>query len=254
MGKNMAQVIELTSVNNQVVKDAAALSDKKFRDKSGLFLIEGRKCVEEAVKSGIELEKIFSLKEESIVSKEVYLVNEAVLKKISTTATAPDIVAIAKKKKFTIEQLNGKTIILLENIKDPGNVGTIIRTAVALGAAAIILSGDVVDIYNPKVVRSSVGSMFKIPIVQSDDFDKIRYQLRNHKFVGTILDESKSPTTLQEANFNIGTLIMFGSEADGLSEKAQQYVDEYIKIPMRNQVESLNIAISAGIIMYKAMV
>lgn len=247
-------MIELTSINNDIVKDAAALAEKKFRDKTGLFLIEGKKCVEEAIASGIEITKLFSLKNEELENCEKYLVTEPILKKISTTTTAPSIIAIAKKKEYTVEQLDGKTIILLENIKDPGNIGTIIRTAVALGAGAIILSGEVVDIYNPKVIRSSVGNMFKIPIVNSDDFEKIKHQFRNHKFVGTILDEDKSPIELNKANFNIGTVIMFGSEADGLTEKAQQHVDEYVKIPMRNDVESLNIAISAGIIMYKAMV
>lgn len=245
-------MIELTSINNDIVKNTAALAEKKFRDKMGLFLIEGYKPIQEAMACGVEIEKIFFLKEENIAATEKYLVNEAILKKICTTTTACEIVAVAKKKDYIVEQLNGKAILLLENIKDPGNIGTMIRTAVAMGIGAVILSGDVVDIYNPKVVRSSVGNMFKIPVVHSDDFEKIKYQFRNHKFIGTTLDESKSPVPLNDVNFNIGTVIMFGSEANGLSEKAQGFVDEYIKIPMKSGVESLNVAISAGIIMYKA--
>lgn len=247
-------MIELTSINNDVIKNTAALAEKKFRDKTGLFLIEGRKCIEEAMSCGVEIEKVFSLKEENIAAGEKYLVNDAILKKISTTSSACEIVAVAKKKEYKVEQLNGKTIVLLENVKDPGNIGTIIRTAVALGAAAVILSGDVVDIYNPKIVRSSVGNMFKIPVVYSNDFDKIKHQFRNHKFVGTTLDESKSPTELNNTNFNIGTVMMFGSEADGLSEGIQKYIDEYVKIPMKSGVESLNVAITAAIVLYKALV
>ncbi len=250
----MAETVKISSVNNDVVKFAAALEQKKFRDETGFFLLEGKKPIEEAIKAGIVIEKLFSLKEEVFDAKEKFLVTEAVLNKISTTKSAPEIIAVAKKKAYDFHQLNGKVILLLENIKDPGNLGTIIRTASAFGVQLIVLVGDCVDFYNPKVIRSATGNLFQIPIVYNDDFEQIRYQFRNHKFIGTILDPEKSPVDLNKVNFNMPVVIMFGSESDGLSEKAIEYVHEFVKIPLKNEVESLNIAASAGIVLYKALV
>ena len=250
----MAETVKITSISNDVVKFAAALDQKKFRDETGLFLLEGKKPIEEAIKAGIEIEKVFSLEEEIFEAKEKFLVTEAILKKISTTHSAPEIIAVAKKKEYDFTQLNGKTVLILENIKDPGNLGTIIRTASALGVHLIVLCGDCVDLYNPKVIRSATGNLFQIPIVHNDDFEQIRHQFRNHKFIGTILDPAKSPIDLNKVNFNMPVVIMFGSEAEGLSSKAMEYVHEFIKIPLQNEVESLNIAVSAGIILHKALV
>jgi TrmH family RNA methyltransferase len=243
----------ITSLNNEIVKFAASLDQKKFRDETGMFLLEGKKSVEEAINAGIEIEKLFSIEEENYPAKESFIVTEAVMKKISTTQTPPPVAAIAKKKVYKLEKLNGKTILLLENIKDPGNLGTIIRTAAALGVHLIVLAGECVDLYNPKVIRSATGNIFKVPIAYSNDFDKIRHQFRNHKFIGTILDPEKNPVELDKVNFNMPTVIMFGSEADGLSEKAIEYVHEFVKIPLQNEVESLNLAVSAGIILHKAL-
>lgn len=242
----------ITSVNNDIVKFAASLEQKKFRDESGLFLLEGEKPIEEAIKNGIEIEKIFSLKENDFKAKEKFIVTEPVIKKIATTQTPPEIVAIASKKEYDFEKLNGKTVLLLENIKDPGNLGTIIRTATGLGVHLIILSGDCVDLYNPKVIRAATGNLFQIPIAKCSDFKQIRHQFRNHKFIGTILDEDKFPINLNRVNFNMPILIIFGSEADGLSQEAINYVDEFVKIPLQNEVESLNIAVSASIVLYQA--
>lgn len=243
----------ITSVNNDMVKFAASLQHKKFRDEAGLFLLEGKKPVEEAVKAGIEIEKIFSLQEVEYEAKEKFLVNEAVMKKISTTETPPEVVAIARKKEYDFTHLNGKIILLLENIKDPGNLGTVIRTAAGLGVQLIVLAGDCVDLYNPKVIRAATGNIFQIPIACNSDFAQIRHQFRNHKFIGTILDPEKSPTPLNDVNFNMPVVIMFGSEAVGLSDEAIGYVDEFVKIPLQNEVESLNIAVSAAIVLHKAM-
>lgn len=250
----MAETVKITSISNEVVKFAAALEQKKFRDETGFFLLEGKKPIEEAIKAGIEIEKLFSLHEENFEAKEKYLVTESILKKISTTQSAPEAIAVAKKREYDFTKLNGKTVLLLENIKDPGNLGTIIRTATALGVHLIVLVGECVDLYNPKVIRSATGNLFQIPIVHNDEFEQIRHQFRNHKFIGTILDPEKSPVALNRANFNMPIVIMFGSEADGLSPKAMEYVHEFVKIPLQNEVESLNIAVSAGIILYKALV
>lgn len=243
----------ITSVNNDIVKFAASLEQKKFRDEMSLFLLEGKKSIEEAIKNGLKIEKIFSIEETDFEAEEKFLVTEAVMKKIATTQTPPDITAVAHKKEYDFEKLNGRTILLLENIKDPGNLGTIIRTATGLGVHLIVLTGDCVDLYNPKVIRAATGNLFQIPIAKCDDLALIRRQFRNHKFLGTILDSDKSPTDLEKVNFNMPVVMMFGAEADGLSPAAASYVDEFVKIPLKNEVESLNVAVCASIVLYQAM-
>ena len=160
--------MEITSINNDLVKETVKLQQKKYRTEN--FLLEGYKPVEEAYNAGINIEYAFVLKEKADAYKflgdKVILTNEQVLKKISTTDTAPDIVAVGHKKSYSAENLKkAKKVVLLENIKDYGNLGTILRTSVAFGADAIVLYGESVDLYNPKCVRSSVGNLWKIPAI-----------------------------------------------------------------------------------------
>ena len=159
--------MEITSVNNELVKETVKLQQKKYRENK--FLLEGFKAVEEAHLSGLKFERAFVEKNKRgkylFLNCEVIETNEAVLKKISTTNTPPEIVAVAYQKENSFEKLGNK-VILLENIRDLGNLGTIIRTAVAFGIDSIVLYGETVDLYNPKVVRSAVGNLWKINIVQ----------------------------------------------------------------------------------------
>ena len=153
---------EITSVNNELVKETVKLQQKKYRDKTDKFLLEGYKCIEEAFHAGLELEYVFVLKEK--IDEYLYLgaclisTSNPVLKKISTTDSAPDAVAVARKKLYSVEDLkNAKKVVLLENIKDLGNLGTVLRSSVAFGADAVVLYGkECADLYNPKCVRSTV--------------------------------------------------------------------------------------------------
>ena len=166
---------EITSVNNELVKETVKLQQKKYRDKTDKFLLEGYKCIEEAFHAGLELEYVFVLKEK--IEEYLYLgaclisTSNPVLKKISTTDSAPDAVAVARKKLYSVEDLkNAKKVVLLENIKDLGNLGTVLRSSVAFGADAVVLYGkECADLYNPKCVRSTVGNLWKIPVVYLDD-------------------------------------------------------------------------------------
>lgn len=170
---------EITSVNNDLVKETVKLQQKKYRDKENKFLLEGYKCVEEAFNAGLEIENVFVLKDKAehynFLKDKLILTTDAVLKKISTTDSAPDVVAIASKKEYSIKDLkNAKKVVLLENIKDLGNLGTILRTSVAFGADAVVLFGkECADLYNPKCVRSTVGNLWKIPVVYISDFSEL---------------------------------------------------------------------------------
>lgn len=245
---------EITSVNNELVKEVAKLSQKKYRDETKKFLLEGFKAIEEAFKSGIEIEQAFVLKESAskyaFLNDSVVLTTEPVLKKISTTDSAPEAVAVAKQKIYTTADLkNAKKVVLLENIKDLGNLGTILRTAKAFSQDSVILFGDTVDLYNPKCVRSAVGNLWKIPVVQIKDFETLKNAFASFESVAT-LPSAKDTVSLKGFEVKSPYLIMFGSEADGLSHELIDFATKKVTIEMNSDVESLNLSISVAIFLY----
>ena len=242
--------MKITSVNNELVKETYKLQQKKYRDESGLFLLEGDKCIEEAIHSGIKLKNIFVLEGyDKFKSYNPIETTEAVLSKISSTVSAPKAVAVAKQPK---QKWNEKynTVVLLEDIKDAGNLGTIIRTSCAFGVDGIILYGDTVDLYNPKTVRSAVGNLWKIPVFEVKNFEDLKDLCKNFVPVGTLPKSDKS-TWLKDFKFPEKSLIMFGTESSGLSEELKDYAKENITIEMNKNIESLNLSISVGTILYK---
>ena len=241
----------ITSVNNNLVKETVKLQQKKYRDNENKFLLEGFKCISEAFNAGIDIEYAFVSDEKKygFLGEKAILTTEPVLKKISTTDTAPDAVAVAFKKNYTVSDLkNVKKVVLLENIKDLGNLGTILRTAVAFQAEAIVLYGDSTDIYNPKCVRASVGNLWKIPIFQIKDFNLLEQIFGKFQRIATL---PRSKNFLKNFDIKFPALIMFGSEAAGLSDELIKFSTDSVKIEMAETVESLNLAVSVSIILYE---
>ncbi len=237
-------MMKITSVNNELIKETAKLLQKKYR--KGLFLLEGEKCIEEAVNSGVEIVNLFVIEGFSAFRQFSNRIETtaAVLSKISSTDTPPKAVAVAKKieRKWSDKY---RKVILLENIKDAGNLGTILRSASAFNIDAVVLYGETVDLYNPKCVRSSVGNLWKTPVFEIKDL--------------TIFEDFERVATLPKAENTIflkeykpadKVLIMFGSEADGLSEDLKDFATQRVTIEMSSNVESLNLSISSGIFMY----
>lgn len=250
-------MIEITSVNNDLVKETVKLQQKKYRNEKGLFLLEGFKCVSEAVTSGVKLDKVFVLKgksdEYNFIKSEIILTNDAVLKKISTTDSAPDIVAVAYQNKNDIDNLiNAKRVVLLENVSDAGNLGTIIRTASAFKIDAIVLYGGTVDIYNPKCVRSTVGNLWKINIVHIDSIQVLEKYFKGFEVVAT-LPKSNNSVWFNDWQPKDKVLMMFGAESSGLSNDLKNFANLNLTIEMSENVESLNLSVSAGIIMHKML-
>lgn len=246
---------EITSVNNEIVKQTAKLQQKKYRDETKLFLIEGFKPIEEAYLANLDIEKVFVDREKAakydFLKNKIILTNESVLKKISTTDSAPEAVAVAKQKTFSVKDIkDAKKVVLLENIKDSGNLGTILRTAKAFSYDAVVLFGDTVDLYNPKCVRSAVGNLWKIPVVQIKDFQTLKSEFENFEKVAT-LPRAKDTIKLKEFKAKSPYLIMFGSEADGLSEELIDFSTKKITIEMNKDVESLNLSVSVGIVLHE---
>lgn len=247
--------MEITSVNNDLVKETAKLQQKKYRNQSGKFLLEGYKAIREAFDCGIQLDRIFVdkkyLSEYSFVG-DVIETTDAVLKKLSTTDSAPEAVAVGVQKEYDKKLLkSSKKVVLLENIKDLGNLGTIIRSSLAFGADAIILYGDSVDIYNPKCVRASVGNLWKLPIFHFKSLDELRDNFSDFERVATL---PRSNNLLKTYKAKLPTLVMFGSEADGLSDELIEFSTDSVKIEMAKTVESLNLATSVSVILYQLFV
>lgn len=243
---------EITSVNNDLVKETVKLQQKKYRDKENKFLLEGEKCIEEAFQAGVEIEYAFVSNEKKygFLSDKVILTNEAVLKKISTTDSAPDAVAVAIKKTYSVNDLkNAKKVVLLENVKDLGNLGTILRTSTAFGADALVLYGkECTDIYNPKCVRSSVGNLWKIPVIYIESFDELQKYFAGFNRIATLPHTSNY---LKDFETQMPLIVMFGSEADGLSDELIKFSTDSVKIEMASTVESLNLSVSCAVVLYK---
>ena len=248
----------ISSVNNETVKSTAKLLQKKYRDSENKFILEGFKCVEEAILSNIEIETVFleqnkidwAKKFEHTLKDKIIYTTEHVLKKISSTESAPDIVAIAIKKEYSQSDFkNAKKLVLLENIKDLGNLGTIIRSCCAFNADGIILYGsENADIYNPKCIRSTVGNFWKIPFININNTAELKDKFGDFELIATL---PKTNNYLKDFQIKGKTIVMFGSEADGLSKDLIDLSDRQVKIEMSNNVESLNLSVSCAIVLYK---
>lgn len=237
--------MKITSVNNDLIKETAKLlKGGKFRNESGLFILEGNKCIEEGINAGLDIVHIFSSTGFEDMPQRIE-VTEAVLAKISDAKTAPKAVAVAKQLK-PVWSNDYKKVVLLEGIKDAGNLGTILRTATAFGIDAVVLYGDTVDLYNPKCVRSAVGNLWKVPVFKMKDLSVFN----DFERVAT-LPKGNSVISLSDYTPQDKVLVMFGSEADGLSEELKSFATKGVTIEMSENVESLNLSVSAAIVLYK---
>lgn len=243
---------KITSLNNPVVKEVYSLGQKKYRDELGLILLEGEKLIEGAAEGGLSFRYIFSTEPIGLdFDCEVYRVNEKIMEKISTTSSPPKVIGVAKKPENNPDRfLKFKKIILLDSAKDGGNLGTIIRTSAAFGVEGIILYGDCVDVFSPKVLRSTVGTIFKLPVCQIKDISELKKFKNTFKFISTVVN---SKNKISDINFSSPYIMMFGSEAKGLNSELLELSDFDFTLDMKNNVESLNLSMSVGICLWEAM-
>lgn len=236
--------MEITSLNNDKVKYWVKLQEKKFRDQEGLFIVEGDHLVNEAIKCGLAKE-IISLDDFSN-SIPTYKITEEIMKKISSQKSISRICAICFKIK---EKEIGNKIICLDNIQDPGNLGTIIRSAVAFNIDTILLNDKSVDLYNDKVIRSSEGMIFNINVIRCNLYDKLN-ELKNEgfKIIGTSVKNNKLLKNIEKEE---KYAIVLGNEGNGISKEIEELCDDFIYIKMSENCESLNVAVASSIIMYE---
>lgn len=243
----------INELSNNRIKEITKLHQKKYRDELGLFIAEGEKVLEELLNSNAEIVDVIALKGKEIKYniKKIKYVDESVMKKITTTSSVCEVITIAKKRSVSFSDITKKKkLVLLESISDPGNLGTIIRSACAFGIEGIILFGNCVDLYSPKVIRSCTGNFFRLPIVQINNIEELNEELKEYTKIATSLSKENN-IEIRDCNNFEKFIIMFGAEAKGLSNELTNITEKNIKIAMKNDVESLNLAISASIIFYE---
>ena len=235
----------IDSVNNEKIKYFKKLRDKKYILEEKKYIVESEHLVEEAYKSGLLLEVITS-KSDTNYDVKTTLVSEKVLKSISLLPSAPNIMGVVKYKEGN--EIVGNKIVLLDNVQDPGNVGTIIRCALAFNVDTVILSNDSVNLFNDKMIRSSEGTIFKMNVIKMD----LRSAIEKIHSLGikVYYADMNGTIDLDNAKINDYALVL-GSEGKGISDYIKELSDESINIPMNNLCESLNVSVTGGIIMYK---
>ncbi|KMY57812.1 RNA methyltransferase [Geobacillus sp. FSL K6-0789] len=241
----------IESPKNARVKQWKKLQTKKGRDETGLFLLEGFHLVEEAVKSRAPLVELMVDERTAIppgwdVSVPVVIVTEAVMKAISSTETPQGIAAVCRQLPAELEGV--KTALLIDAVQDPGNLGTMIRTADAAGIDAVILGEGCADVYNPKVVRATQGSLFHLPVVKGDLAQWIaRFKEQGIPVYGTALENAVDYRTVPPSS---SFALLVGNEGSGVRREWLEMTTETIYIPIYGQAESLNVAVAAGILLY----
>lgn len=238
----------ITSLDNDKVKYYYKLGKKKYRDINNEFIVEGEHLVLEAYKAGVLKEVLLEEEEVLPIDVEQVEVSREVLKKISTLNSPPKMIGLCEK---IIDTTIGKRILVLDGIQDPGNMGTIIRSAVAFNIDTIVIGDNTVDVYSPKVIRSTQGMIFHVPIVFYS-IDKLIPILKKLKIpvYSTNVKYGENVTTLPKSEKETFALIM-GNEGNGVNPKYLEQSDKYIYIPMNDVVESLNVAIATSIILYE---
>lgn len=253
----------ISSTSNPQIKNLALLQKKaKARKEQGLFVVEGIKMFEEARASGLLVKAYMSesFYQERAMIQEFFtgllyeVVTDAVFNQVTDTMTPQGIMGTVQTPVYTLSRICEKSdafVLLLEDIRDPGNLGTIIRTAEGAGVSGIILNRSCADVLQPKVVRSTMGSIYRVPYYEAEDLAGIITKLKTEGF--ELYAAHLSGLSYDTKGGFLGKCgLLIGNEAGGLSEKVAALADKLIKIPMAGKVESLNAAIAAAILMYEA--
>ena len=252
----------ITSKDNEFVKHVKKLKEKKYRDQSQEFIIEGIKLVKEAIEEKANIKQIIicdNCEDSGIIPKDLMYeiakyncvyVTENILKTMSDVNAPQGIMAIIERNNNENNiDYNKDIIVVLDDIQDPGNLGTILRTVDSIGLNQILVSKGTADCYNPKVVRSTMGAIFRIKIIECADLEQTLKEIQKNNFK-LVVSSLQTNNSLYDINFN-KKVIIIGNEAKGVEPQIQKMADEKIKIPMLGKTESLNASVATGIILYE---
>ena len=252
----------ISSKDNEIIKKIKSLKEKKYRDIENCYIIEGIKLVKEAIAENAKIKQIVVCEDcindgeidtdtlYEIAKFDVVYVTEKVFKTITDVKTPQGIIAVIEKNNINSKiDYNQNIIVALDGVQDPGNLGTILRTVDSANLKQIILSKESADSYNPKVVRSTMGAIFRVNIIEADSLKDMLQEAKknNFKVMVTSLDTKNS---IYDVDYS-KKVIVIGNEANGVSKEVQAIADEKVKIPMLGKTESLNASVAAGIMIYE---
>ena len=250
----------ITSTSNQQIKKLSLLMKKaKERKEQGLFVVEGVKMFGEAPRewlAGVYVSEQFVSNEEhrELLSDVPYeIVADSVFRAVSDTQTPQGILAVVRMPKYTMDDMlrgDQTHLLILESVQDPGNLGTMVRTGEGAGITGVVMNRTTVDLFNPKTIRSTMGSIYRVPFVVADDLEQTLQMLKK-KGVRLYAAHLKGQKQYDAFDYTEATGFLIGNEGNGLSDEIANAADSYIRIPMEGQVESLNAAISASLLMYE---
>ena len=252
----------ITSKDNEFVKHVKKLKEKKYRDQSQEFIIEGIKLVKEAIEEKANIKQIIicdNCEDSGIIPKDLMYeiakyncvyVTENILKTMSDVNAPQGIMAIIERNNSEKNiDYSQDIIVALDDIQDPGNLGTILRTVDSIGLNQILVSKGTADCYNPKVVRSTMGAIFRIKIIECEDLEQTLKETQKNNFK-LIVSSLQTNNSLYDINFD-KKVIIIGNEANGVEPQIQEMANEKIKIPMLGKTESLNASVATGISLYE---
>ncbi|CRX38736.1 TrmH family RNA methyltransferase [Estrella lausannensis] len=264
-------MIEISSVQNPKIKKTLKLLNRKERDETGLFLIEGEREIRRAFETGFPIEALYfsrsffhSGEREALVDSfqskgiELYSLTEAVFRKLSYRENPDGLLAVARQVRKGLSDLDAllKTtdkplLLVAESLEKPGNLGTILRSCDGCGVHALILADQLTDIFNPNVVRASMGTLFSIPIIEAEGKDVLEYLNRHQIAVFAATPEGASEYT--RCDYTQGSAFVVGSEHAGLSKLFREQADKRVFIPMHGIADSLNVSVAATLLIYEAV-
>ena len=252
----------ITSKDNELIKHIRKLKDKKYRDESNEYVVEGVKLVEEAVKENAKIKQIIVCEDTTrtyeipthimleIAKYECIYVSDKIFNIITQVTNPQGIMAIIEKNAQDAQiDYTQDIIVALDDVQDPGNLGTILRTVDSIGLNQIIVSKGTADAFNSKVVRSTMGAIFRIKIIEVEDLAQAIKEMRKHHFK-LMVTSLQTENSIYDIDFN-KKIIVIGNEANGVSKEIQDMADEKAKIPMLGRTESLNASVAAGVVMYE---
>lgn len=252
----------ITSKDNELIKHIRKLKDKKYRDESNEYVVEGVKLVEEAVKENAKIKQIIVCEDTTrtyeipthimleIAKYECISVSDKIFNIITQVTNPQGIMAIIEKNAQNAKiDYTQDIIVVLDDVQDPGNLGTILRTVDSIGLNQIIVSKGTADAFNSKVVRSTMGTIFRIKIIEVENLAQAIKEMRKHHFK-LMVTSLQTKNSIYDIDF-YKKIIVIGNEANGVSKEIQDMADEKAKIPMLGRTESLNASVAAGVVMYE---
>ena len=242
----------ITSKDNEIIKNIKKLKEKKYR--LDTYIVEGIKMVKEAISENQEIELI-AIREDFKIdfdtkNTKIVTISNKIFNDISDVKTPQGILAVIKKNQNNQIETNQEYILALDSLQDPGNMGTIIRTADSANINQIIINKTTVDPYSPKVIRSTMGAIYRTNIIEVEDLKTTLKEMKSKGFQ-IITTDLKATQSIYDINYNNKTVVVIGNEANGVSQEILQIADKKVIIPMLGKTESLNASIAASIMIYE---